>query len=220
MPVSAPGSALEIAPTAAIRARFPALQRRQGGRTVAYFDGPGGTQIPQSVADAVTDYLLHHNANTHWRYPTSEETDALLAGARAALADFLGAEADEIVFGANMTTLTFHLGRALGRRWGPADEIVITELDHHANVAPWRALERERGVTIRVLPMDPGTGELDLHRLGALLSTRTRLIAIGAASNALGTMSDVGRACALAREAGALSFVDAVHYAAHAPVDV
>jgi cysteine desulfurase family protein (TIGR01976 family) len=220
MPVTAAGSALHVAPTVAIRDHFPALQRRQRGQTVAYFDGPGGTQVPQGVADAVTDYLLHHNANTHWRYPTSEETDALLAGARGALADFLGAQPDEIVFGANMTTLTFHLARALGRRWGSGDEIVITELDHHANVAPWRALERERGVTIRVLPFDPATGELSLEVLGTLLSGRTRLLAIGAASNALGTMSDVTAACSMAREAGTLSFVDAVHCVAHAPVDV
>ncbi len=210
----------DIAATADIRERFPALRRCHGGRTIAYFDGPGGTQVPQSVADAVTDYLLHHNANTHWRYPTSEETDALITASRAALADFLGAGADEVVFGANMTTLTFHLARALGRGWGAGDEIVVTELDHHANVAPWRALERERGVTIRVVPVVPATGELDWPALERSLSARTRLLAIGAASNALGTVSDVTRACALARAVGALSFVDAVHYAAHGAVDV
>ena len=118
----------------------------------------------------MADYLLHHNANTHWRYPTSEETDRLIAGAREALADFLGAAPDEIAFGANMTTLTFHLGRALGRGWGPGDEIVVTELDHHANVAPWRALERERGVTVRSVPLVPETGELDWDGARAALS--------------------------------------------------
>jgi cysteine desulfurase family protein (TIGR01976 family) len=171
------------------------------------------------VADAVTDYLLHHNANTHWRYPTSQETDGLIAGSRAALADFLGASPEEVAFGANMTTLTFHLARALGRRWGTGDEIVVTELDHHANVAPWRALERERGVTVRVVPVVPATGELDWAALERALSGRTRLLAIGAASNALGTITDVTRACGLARAAGALTFVDAVHFAPHAAVD-
>ena len=220
MTVSTAGPAVEVMTTELIRERFPALQRRYAGHAIAYFDGPGGTQVPQSVADAVTDYLLHHNANTHWRYPTSEETDALIAEARSALADLLGARADEVAFGANMTTLTFHLGRALGRRWGAGDEVVITELDHHANVAPWRALERERGVTVRVVPFDRETGELNWDALPTLLSGRTRLLAIGAASNAFGTINDVARACALARDAGALSFVDAVHYAAHASVDV
>jgi cysteine desulfurase family protein (TIGR01976 family) len=217
-PTTAPPAG--IASTAEIRQGFPALARHHAGMPVAYFDGPGGTQVPQSVVDAVADYLLHHNANTHWRYPTSEETDQLIAQSRAALADFLGARPDEIAFGANMTTLTFHLARALGRGWGQGDEIVVTELDHHANVAPWRALERERGVTIRVVPLLPGTGELDWAALERALSGRTRLLAIGAASNALGTVTDVERACAVARAAGALTFVDAVHYAAHAAVDV
>lgn len=212
--------ATTTASPAEIRQRFPALARQHAGQRVAYFDGPGGTQVPQSVVEAMADYLLHHNANTHWRYPTSEETDRLIAGAREALADFVGAAPQEIVFGANMTTLTFHLGRGLGRGWGPGDEVVITELDHHANVAPWRALERERGVTVRVVPVLPQRGELDWAALERALSGRTRLLAIGAASNALGTISDVARACQLARAAGALSFVDAVHYAPHVLVDV
>jgi cysteine desulfurase family protein (TIGR01976 family) len=203
-----------------IRERFPALERWHRGHPVAYFDGPGGSQVPRSVTDAVAEYLLHHNANTHWRYPTSEETDRIIAGAREALADFLGAAPAEIVFGANMTTLTFHLGRALGRGWQPGDEVIVTELDHHANVAPWRALEPERGVTVRSVPLVPETGELDWPALERAFSPATRLLAIGAASNALGTVSDVARACALARTAGALSFVDAVHYAPHALVDV
>jgi cysteine desulfurase family protein (TIGR01976 family) len=215
-----PARSTDIQALAEIRARFPALSRRHAGHPVAYFDGPGGTQVPQVVVDAMADYLLHHNANTHWRYPTSEETDRLLAGARESLADLLGATPAEVVFGANMTTLTFHLGRALGRGWGAGDEIVITELDHHANVAPWQALARERGVTLRSVPVVPATGELDWAALERLLSPRTRLLAIGAASNALGTVNDVARACTLARAAGALSFVDAVHYAPHALVDV
>ncbi len=204
----------------AIRARFPALQRRHRGRAVAYFDGPGGTQTPRDVVDAMVDYLYHHNANTHWRYPSSVETDALIGAARGALADFLGASPEEIAFGANMTTLTFHVARALGRSWGPGDEVVITELDHHANVAPWEALARERGLTLRVVPFVPETGQLDWPALEAALSSRTRLLAVGAASNALGTISDVSRACKLARSVGALCFVDAVHYAPHHPVDV
>jgi cysteine desulfurase family protein (TIGR01976 family) len=209
-----------VAGTAQIRTHFPALERQHRGRPVAYFDGPGGTQVPRAVSEAVTDYLLHHNANTHWRYPTSRETDAILDASRAALADFLGADRGEIAFGANMTTLTFHLARGLGRGWGPEDEIVLTELDHHANVAPWRALERERGVRVRIVPIVAETGQLDWPALERALSGRPRLLAIGAASNALGTVSDVARAAALARQAGALTFVDAVHYAPHRLVDV
>lgn len=204
----------------AIRSRFPALARTQGGHLVAYFDGPGGTQVPREVAGAVQDYLLHHNANTHWAFATSEETDALILGAREALADFLHATPGEIVFGANMTTLTFHLARALGRRWGPGDEVVVTDLDHHANVAPWQAVARERGITLRSVPFDPVTGELDLDQLERLLTPAVRLLAVGAASNALGTVTDVANASRLAHRTGALCFVDAVHLAAHGPVDV
>ena len=140
-----------------IRSHFPALERRHNGHPVAYFDGPGGTQVPVMVTDAITDYLLHHNANTHWAYPTSVETDRMVAQSRVVLADFVNGSPDEIAFGMNMTTLTFHLARALGRGWGKGDEVVITELDHHANQAPWRALERERGITIRVVRVDPAT---------------------------------------------------------------
>lgn len=206
--------------TSHIRAQFLALERKHRGHDVAYFDGPGGTQVPGAVVEAMEDYLYRHNANTHWPYPTSAETDAIIAGARAALADFLGASPAEIVFGANMTTLTFHLGRALGRAWGPGDEIVVTELDHHANIAPWTALERERGVTVRTVPFVVETGQLDWSALERALSPKTKLLAIGAASNALGTVTDVTRAVGLARRAGALTFVDAVHYAPHSLVDV
>jgi cysteine desulfurase family protein (TIGR01976 family) len=168
----------------------------------------------------MSDYLYHHNANTHWAYPTSIETDALIIGARRALGDFLNAGPEEVAFGANMTTLTFHLARALGRGWGPGDEVVVTELDHHANVAPWRALARERGITIRVVPLVPESGELDLTALEREVNRHTRLVAVGAASNALGTVSDIPRITGLARGVGALSFVDAVHYAPHVLVDV
>ena len=203
-----------------IRARFPALQRQHLGHPVAYFDGPGGTQVPQSVVDAMADYLLHHNANTHWAYPTSSETDALLNEARARLADFLNCSVREVWFANNMSTGTFHLARALGRGWGPGDEIVITDLDHHANVAPWRALEQERGITIKHVGVDLKRGQLDWHSLEAALGPRTKLLAIGAGSNALGTISDVTAATTLAHAAGALVFVDAVHYAPHELVDV
>jgi len=208
------------ATVAEIRAAFPALERRHRGTPVAYFDGPGGTQVPQSVVRAMEEYLYQHNANTHWAYPTSQETDSWISEARATLAEFLGAAPAEIAFGANMTTLTFHLARALGRRWGPGDEVVITELDHHANVAPWRALERERGITIRSVPLDPATGRLEWTALERHLEARPRLLAIGAASNALGTITDVAGAVALARSVGALTFVDAVHFAPHQLVDV
>jgi cysteine desulfurase family protein (TIGR01976 family) len=215
---AAPGA--RVAPLEQIRARFPALDRVHERRPVAYFDGPGGTQVPQSVVDAMSDYLLHHNANTDWAYPTSAETDALIASARATVADFLNADASEIAFGNNMTTLTFHLARSLGAAWGPGDEIVITDLDHHANVAPWRRLERERGVTVRTVGVDLERGQLDWGSLKSALGPRTKLLAIGAASNALGTINDVTRAGRLAHDVGATVFVDAVHYAPHALVDV
>jgi cysteine desulfurase family protein (TIGR01976 family) len=187
---------------------------------VAYFDGPGGTQVPREVVDAMSGYLYHHNANTHWNYPTSAETDAALAGAREAFADFFNAAPCEVAFGNNMTTITFHISRALGRQWGPGDEIVVTELDHHANVAPWRALARERGVTIRSVPFDVRTGELVWDELERAITNKTRLLAIGAASNALGTVSPVSEAARLAHAKGALCFVDAVHFAPHRLINV
>jgi cysteine desulfurase family protein (TIGR01976 family) len=205
---------------AALRGQFPALERKYNGYPIAYFDGPGGTQVPRAVVEAMAEYLYNHNANTHWNYPTSAETDEAIAGARRALADFLNARPEEIVFGANMTTLTFHLARALGRRWREGDEVVVTELDHHANVAPWEALTKERGIRVRIVGLIPETGELDWADLERAMGERPRLLAIGAASNALGTINDIRRAAAMARAAGALCFVDAVHYAPHALVDV
>lgn len=209
-----------VASVDGIRAHFPALARMHNGSPVAYFDGPGGTQVPRGVVSAIEDYLLHHNANTHWRYPTSEETDAIIAGARVALADFLNASADEIAFGQNMTSLTFHLARALGREWGKGDEVVITELDHHGNIAPWRALEKDRGITVRVVSMRTEDGRLDWSSLESAITPKTKLLAIGAASNALGTVTDVAAAARLAHAVGARVFVDAVHYAPHFLADV
>jgi cysteine desulfurase family protein (TIGR01976 family) len=206
--------------TAAVREHFPALERSVGGKAVAYFDGPGGTQVPREVVDAMTDYLCHHNANTHWAYPSSAETDAIITGAREALADFLNASPSEVAFGQNMTSLTFHVSRAIGYGLVPGDEIVVTELDHHANVAPWQTLARERGVTLRTVRMIPETGQLDWDDLEHSIGRRTRLVAIGAASNAIGTVNDVARAARLAHAVGARIFVDAVHYAAHELVDV
>lgn len=203
-----------------IRSQFPALSRLHNGHPVAYFDGPGGTQVPSRVPDAMTEYLLHHNANTHWSYPTSAETDQAIMDARIAVGDFINASPAEVVFGNNMTTITFHLARALGRNWGLGDEVVVTELDHHANVAPWRALARERGITIRTVPFSVETGQLDWDALERAINKRTKLVAIGAASNALGTITDVAAAARLAHAVGALIFVDAVHYAAHGLIDV
>lgn len=209
-----------VASTSTIRSHFPALERVHHGHPVAYFDGPGGTQVPRAVVEAMTDYLFHHNANTHWAYPTSHETDALLLESRAALADFLNATPESVVFGQNMTTLTFHLARALVREWSTGDQIIVTDLDHHANIDPWRDLARVHGLRVRAARFDPDSGELDWDHLESLVNRHTRLIAIGAASNAIGTINDIPRAAHLARSAGALSFVDAVHYAPHVLCDV
>jgi len=210
----------ETLPIEAIRSQFPALERTHNGFPVAYFDGPGGTQVPRAVVEAMTDYLYNHNANTHWAYPTSNETDRIIDGSRQAFADFFNAAPNEIVFGQNMTSLTFHLARALARRFTAGDEIVVTELDHHSNVDTWSSVEQDHGIKIRVLPMNTESGQLDLDRLESLITDRTRLIAVGAASNAIGTLNDAPAVCRIAREVGALSFVDAVHFAPHNLIDV
>jgi cysteine desulfurase family protein (TIGR01976 family) len=211
---------MTTAPVDQIREHFPALHRKHAGHPVAYFDGPGGTQVPREVVGAVTAYLVNHNANTHWNYPTSAETDQILAEARQALADFVGGDPSGIVFGANATTLAFHVSRALARRFTPNDEIVSTELDHHANVGPWQALSREAGCKLEVVRFDPATGQLDWNDFEQKVTKRTKLVAVGAASNALGTITDVRRAARLAHSVGALAFIDAVHYAPHNLVDV
>lgn len=209
-----------VASVEEIRSQFPALDRKINGQKVAYFDGPGGTQVPRSVVEAMNDYMFNHNANTHWAYTTSRETDEIIEDSRQAMADFLNADPDEIVYGQNMTTLTFHLARSLGREMNAGDELIVTELDHHANVDTWRSLEKDRGVVIRMIPMNTESGQLELDVLADLLSDKTRLLAIGAASNALGTINDIEKAVGMARSAGALTFVDAVHYAAHNLIDV
>src|ERR1043165_9464599 len=211
---------LDVSSVAEIRKHFPALERVHNGYPVAYFDGPGGTQVPRYVVEQMSDYLYHHNANTHWAYPTSAETDAALEYARKTFAEFLNASPAEIAFGANMTTLTFHLSRALSLNYAAGDEIVVTELDHHANIDPWRRLAIERGMTIRTVRLDTATGQINWEDLERFVSRKTKLVAIGAASNALGTINNLAGAIELAHNAGALAFVDAVHYAPHGLIDV
>src|ERR1043165_4742083 len=188
----------QVASVTEIRSHFPALERVHNGYPVAYFDGPGGTQVPRYVVEKMTDYLYHHNANTHWAYPTSAETDAALEHAREVYAQFLNASPTEIAFGANMTTLTLHLSRALSLGYEPGDEIVVTELDHHANIDPWRRLALERDVTIRTVRMDTATGQLNTEDLERYITPKTKLVAIGAASNALGTINDLQTIIAMA----------------------
>ena len=220
MSTPSPQPVKQIASTSEIRAQFPALEREHNGYAVAYFDAPGGTQTPRVVVDAVADYLFNHNANTHWEYPTSHETDAIIEDSRHTFADFLNASANEIVFGPNTTSIIYHLSRALGRTLGPGDEIVITELEHHANVAPWQALVKERGVTLHVAQMDPESGQLDWNDFERLVNRRTKMVAFGAGCNALGTVNDYGRAVELAHSVGAFALVDAVHYAPYFLCDV
>ena len=203
-----------------IRRQFRALDRRHRDLPVAYFDGPGGTQVPEPVIEAMADYLRHHNANTHWNYPTSHETDQLVGEAREAVADFLNASPEEVAFGLNMTTLTFHLARGLVRGWRAGDEIIVTELDHQGNVGPWEAIARDAGLVVVRIPFHGGDGTLDLDRLVGSIGPKTRLVAVGWASNALGSITDVRVACQAARTAGAVSFVDAVHSAPHLLPDV
>ncbi len=202
-----------------VRAQFPALAQSVSGHPAVFLDGPGGTQVPQRVIDAIADYLARNNANTHGAYQTSRNTDRIIDEARAAMADFLNCDADEIVFGPNMTTLTFALSRALGRELGSGDEIVLTLLDHDANFSPWKALE-EKGVTIRTAKFNEEDCTLDMRDLADKIGERTRLVAVGYASNAVGTINNVAEVVRLARQAGALSFIDGVHYAPHGPIDV
>ncbi|HEY8847621.1 MAG TPA: cysteine desulfurase-like protein [Candidatus Limnocylindrales bacterium] len=205
----------------ALRAEFPALSLEQDNRPVAFFDGPGGTQVPQRVIDAIAGYYRTSNANDGGAFATSERSDASTADGHAAVADFVGAEsADEIKFGANMTTLTFHLSRSLGALFEPGDEIVVTTLDHEANVSPWRRLADDRGLVVRTVDIRPDDVTLDLEGLEAVLGPRTRLVAVGYASNAVGTINPVREIVARAHEIGAWTWVDAVHYAPHGPIDV
>jgi cysteine desulfurase family protein (TIGR01976 family) len=202
-----------------VRAQFPALQRTINGFPVAYLDGPGGTQVPQQVLNAVQDYLVNHNCNIHGMFPTSEETDAIIEGSRSAMADFLGCDRDEVSFGANMTTLTILLAQGIARTLEPGDEVLITELDHEGDRGPWQLLA-DRGIVVREAPVDLATCTIDWDGWQALLSEKTKLVAMGYASNATGTVNNVKRAAAAAHAVGALLFVDAVHFALHGSIDV
>jgi cysteine desulfurase family protein (TIGR01976 family) len=207
---------LDLAP---IRSQFPSLAQTVNGHPAVFFDGPGGTQVPQRVIDAISDYLRRDNANSGGAYPTSRRTDVVIADARAAMADFLHCAADEIVFGLNMTALTFMISRAIGRELLPGDEILVTRLDHDANVSPWLALE-EKGVVIRWADIHKEDCTLDVEDLAAKINSKTKLVAVGYASNAVGTINPVKEIVRLAHSVGALAFVDAVHYAPHGLIDV
>jgi cysteine desulfurase family protein (TIGR01976 family) len=209
-------SALDLA---WVRSQFPALSQTVNGYPATFLDGPGGTQVPQRVIDAISEYLKRDNANTCGAYATSRHTDAMIAGARSAMADFLGCDPDEVVFGPNMTSLTFAISRSIGRELSPGDEIVLTHLDHDANVSPWRAIE-ERGVKIRMAEIHEGDCTLDMADLARKITDRTKLVAVGYASNAVGTINDVAQVVRLAHQRGAMAYIDAVHYAPHGPIDV
>ena len=217
--ITQPARAIKPLDLAWVRSQFPALSREVNGQQAAFLDGPGGTQVPQRVIDAISKYLNTSNANTCGAYATSRETDQTIAAARSAMADFLGCDADEIVFGPNMTTLTFAISRAIGRELKPGDEILLTHLDHDANISPWRALE-ERGVKIQLADINEHDCTLNLDDLARKITPRTKLVAVGYASNAVGTINDVKTIIRLAHDAGAMAYIDAVHYAPHGPIDV
>jgi cysteine desulfurase family protein (TIGR01976 family) len=205
----------------ALRREFPALSVQQDGRPLAYFDGPGGTQVPQCVIDAVVGYYSSSNANDGGAFLTSERSDATVRDARAAVADFLGAASpDEIKFGANMTSLTFHISRSIGAMLQPGDEILVTALDHEANVGPWRAMAGDRGLTVRTIGIRPDDVTLDLADFERQLTPRTKLVALGYASNAVGTINPVAEIVQRAHAVGALTYLDAVHFAPHGLIDV
>src|ERR1700722_19245578 len=203
-----------------IRSQFPSLAQTTNGHPAAFLDGPGGTQVPQRVIDAISECLRRDNANTGGAYATSRRTDAMIAEARSAMADFLHCGADEVAFGPNMTTLTFAISRAIGRDLDPGDEILVTRLDHDANVSPWLALAEDRGVTVRWAEIHNEDCTLDLVDLAAKINSKTKLVAVGYASNAVGTINPVKEIVQLAHRAGALAYIDAVHYAPHGLIDV
>src|SRR5215813_9007930 len=202
-----------------IREHFPSLKLQVNGRAAAFLDGPAGTQVPRQVMDAVQDYFLSSNANTYGAFETSRRNDAMILAARAAMADFFNCDANEVVFGQNMTTITFALARAIARELQPGDEIVVTTLDHDGNVAPWRALE-EKGIVIRQAGIREADCTLDLADLKSKITAKTKLVAVGYASNMVGTINPVAEITKWAHAVGALMFIDAVHYAPHGPIDV
>jgi cysteine desulfurase family protein (TIGR01976 family) len=202
-----------------VRSQFPSLAQAVNGNPAVFLDGPGGTQVPQRVIDAISDYLTQSNANTCGAYATSRRTNDIIDDARAAMADFLGCDPDEIVFGPNMTTLTYAMSRAIGRELGPGNEVVLTHLDHDANISPWRALE-ETGATVRFAEINQEDCTIDMNDLARKITARTRIVAAGYASNAVGTINPVNQIVKLAHDRGALAYIDAVHYAPHGPIDV
>ena len=205
----------------ALRKQFPALQREVNGRQLSFLDGPGGTQVPQSVIDAMSDYLARGSSNLGGPFLTSREAEEVTDNARLAMQDFLNARRpEEIAFGQNMTSLTFAVSRAISRGWQPGDEIILTRLDHDANISPWLLAAEERGVTVRWLDFEPSDCVLKLHTLPDLLNEKTRLVAVSYASNAVGSLTDVKEVARLAHEQGALVYVDSVHYAPHNLIDV
>lgn len=205
----------------AIRSQFPALARTDDGIARIYLDNPAGTQVAQGVVDAMSHCMLHASANMGGYFRTSVAVGNIVSDAQQAMADFLNApSADEIIFGQNMTSLTFHVSRSIGRQLRPGDEIILSRMDHDANVEPWAMLARDRGLTVRWLPFDTETFEFDLRELGKLLNDRTRLVCVCAASNLTGTVNDVERICAMARDAGAWTYIDAVQSAPHMVNDV
>lgn len=204
----------------AVRSQFPALSESYNNRPAVFFDNPGGTQVHSSVIDAMVDYLTRRNANTHGLFETSIRSDLVIERARRAAADLLNADVDEVVFGNNMTSLTFALMHALAAEFGPGDEIVVTRLDHDANIAPWLMMAEDRGATVRTVDIDMESCTLDMTHFRSLISRRTKLVAVGYASNATGTINDVATIVGWAREVGAYSFVDAVQYAPHGLIDV
>jgi len=214
-----PGTEKKVFDIAWVREQFPSLKLQVNGQVAAFLDGPAGTQVPRQVMDAVQNYFLTANANTYGAFLTSQRNDEMILSARAAMADFFNCEANEVVFGQNMTTITFALARSLGRELKPGDEIVVTTLDHDANVAPWRTLE-EKGVVIRQVDIREEDCTLDLEDLKRKITAKTKLVAVGYASNIVGTINPVAQIVKLAHAAGALMFVDAVHYAPHGLIDV
>ena len=203
-----------------VRAQFPSLRQTVNGHPAVFLDGPGGTQVPQRVIDAISDYLRRDNANSGGNYPTSRRTDAVIVAAREAMADFFHCGADEVVFGQNMTSLTFGISRAIGRDLGPGDEIVVTRLDHDANVAPWLQMAEDRNLTVRWAEIHDADCTLNMADLASKINSRTKLVAVGYASNAVGTINPVKEIVRLAHAAGALAYIDAVHYAPHGLIDV
>ena len=205
----------------AVRSQFPALALTDNGKRRIYFDNPGGTQVPTCVAEAITDCLLTKNANLGAHFKTSKDADAVVQSAREAMADFLNApSADEISFGQNMTTITLHMSRSIGRLLRPGDEIVLSQMDHDANIGPWLLLARDLELEIRWLPFNKDSFEFDLDVLDEVITERTRLVCVGGASNLTGTINDVTSICAKARAAGAMTYIDAVQLAPHVPTDV